>query len=435
MEILSLGEKIKGRRKELNMTLKDLAGDRITPGQISLVESGKSNPSMDLLEYLAGALNISVEYLMESEESQAEKICYYYENMGTAFLLNEDFNQAEHYIQKSLYYAEKYKLEYRRAKNLYLQASIFMSKNENGMAQQLLLSANVIFIRNNCYEEIVDTFLKLGLIAIELQSYNSAYSYFSQAERVFLDNSIGNDLLIGKIYYYLAYIEFKLDNVSKSINFSFLAKEKFKKIDNKTEYGKSLLLISSEYSQKGDIKNSIKYSTMALKIFKDMQDTKYVAKIENRLGKLFYEFENFEESFEHFYKAKDLSKNQDNDLFIQTLVDLCENFIKLKEVQEAKSVLEEIFSNIKDGDNEATIKYYMLNYKVFILEEKIENAKENILLAYDLASNTEDYKSAANIAIIIGKFYIDYENNDKEAAKYLGKGVEIFKSLNILKDF
>lgn len=55
MEILSLGEKIKRRRKELNMTLKDLAKDRITPGQISLVESGRSNPSMDLLEYLANS--------------------------------------------------------------------------------------------------------------------------------------------------------------------------------------------------------------------------------------------------------------------------------------------------------------------------------------------------------------------------------------------
>ena len=38
MEILTLGEKIKRRRKEQKMTLKDLAGDRITPGQISLVE-------------------------------------------------------------------------------------------------------------------------------------------------------------------------------------------------------------------------------------------------------------------------------------------------------------------------------------------------------------------------------------------------------------
>ncbi|EOU1975017.1 helix-turn-helix transcriptional regulator, partial [Clostridium perfringens] len=82
MEILSLGEKIKRRRKELNMTLKELAGERITPGQISLVESGRSNPSMDLLEYIAITLNTSVEYLMETEKTQAEKICLYYEQIA-----------------------------------------------------------------------------------------------------------------------------------------------------------------------------------------------------------------------------------------------------------------------------------------------------------------------------------------------------------------
>lgn len=87
MEILSLGEKIKRRRKELNMTLKDLAGDRITPGQISLVESGKSNPSMDLLEYLAETLNTSIEYFMESEDTQAEKICKYYENIAESHII------------------------------------------------------------------------------------------------------------------------------------------------------------------------------------------------------------------------------------------------------------------------------------------------------------------------------------------------------------
>ena len=100
MEILSLGEKIKRIRKELNMTLKDLAGDRITPGQISLVESGRSNPSMDLLEYLAGALNTSVEYLMESEETQAEKISIYYEQIAESYILNGGYITAEKYIEK-----------------------------------------------------------------------------------------------------------------------------------------------------------------------------------------------------------------------------------------------------------------------------------------------------------------------------------------------
>ena len=98
MEILTLGEKIKRRRKEQKMTLKDLAGDRITPGQISLVESGRSNPSMDLLEYLANALQTSVEYLMESEETQAEKICIYYEQSAETYILNEDYISAEEYI-------------------------------------------------------------------------------------------------------------------------------------------------------------------------------------------------------------------------------------------------------------------------------------------------------------------------------------------------
>jgi transcriptional regulator with XRE-family HTH domain len=100
MEILSLGEKIKRKRKELNMTLKDLAKDRITPGQISLVESGRSNPSMDLLEYLATNLNITVEYLMESEESQAERICKYFEQISEAYLISTNYLKSEKYIEK-----------------------------------------------------------------------------------------------------------------------------------------------------------------------------------------------------------------------------------------------------------------------------------------------------------------------------------------------
>lgn len=58
------------------MTLKELAGERITPGQISLVESGRSNPSMDLLEYIAITLNTSVEYLMETEKHKLKRYVY-----------------------------------------------------------------------------------------------------------------------------------------------------------------------------------------------------------------------------------------------------------------------------------------------------------------------------------------------------------------------
>ena len=60
-----------------------------------------------------------------------------------------------------LYYVEKYNLDYRKAKILYLRAQIYMAKGEFTIAQQFFLTANVIFIKNNNYEEIIKYLLKL----------------------------------------------------------------------------------------------------------------------------------------------------------------------------------------------------------------------------------------------------------------------------------
>lgn len=147
MEILSLGEKIKRRRKQLNMTLKDLAKDRITPGQISLVESGRSNPSVDLLEYLADALNTNVEYLMESEESQAEKISLYYEQVGESCILQGDYEKGQRYIDNALYYCEKYNLEYRKAMIYFITAKSYMYKRDFSYGSEVFFISKCNFCK------------------------------------------------------------------------------------------------------------------------------------------------------------------------------------------------------------------------------------------------------------------------------------------------
>jgi transcriptional regulator with XRE-family HTH domain len=433
MEILSLGEKIKRRRKELSMTLKDLAGDRITPGQISLVESGKSNPSMDLLEYLADALSTSIEYLMESEETQAEKICTYFENIAESYIINEDLTQGEQYIEKSLYYAEKYNLEYRKAKNLYLRGIIYMSKDEQAVAQQFFLSANVIFIKNNNYEETIKTFVNLGRITMDLKAYHSSCSYFQQAENVYNENDIGNDFLLGQIYHYLACVYFKLEITDKAMNYAFLAKEKFKQLDNKREYARTLLLLSEEYNKKGDVNNAIKYSKKTLEVYKDINDLMHIAKIENNLGKLFCDFDNLEESFVHLDKAKELRIRISDSNLVETLVNICENYIKLKDIGNAKKVLQEIMDNVNDGSDRALIQYYLLKFRINMLESDINEAENTLIMALNFVRNMEYIKETAEIAIMLGKFYIDY-GKDKEAAKYLNEGVETFKKLGILRE-
>lgn len=433
MEILSLGEKIKRRRKELDMTLKDLAGDRITPGQISLVESGKSNPSMDLLEYLANSLKTSVEYLMESEETQAEKICLYFENIAESYILNDDLIICEEYVEKALYYAEKHNLEFRKAKNLYLRAQIYMAKNEYGLAQQFFLSANVIFIKNNNYEEVVNTFLNLGKITYELKAYHSSNSYLQQAEKVYIDNDIGNDSLLGEIYYYIASVYFKLDHVEKSINYSYLAKEKFGQLNNKKEYAKALLLLTEQYNKKGEIDNAIKYSKKTLKIFRELKDSKELSNIENNLGKLFYEFNNIEESFIHYQKAREIrSENKDVKL-VNTLINICENYIKLKDIVKCDEILQEIYNIVIEVDSKNLVDYYLLKYRVDLLKDDLLSAESTLILALNYAKNMELPKKAGEISVLLGKFYMD-NNENMKAAKYLNEGVTLFKEIGMLQE-
>lgn len=433
MEILSLGEKIKRRRKDLSMTLKDLAGDRITPGQISLVESGKSNPSMDLLEYLANALNTSIEYLMESEETQAEKICTYFENIAESYIINEDLNQGEEYIEKALYYAERYNLEYCKAKNLYLRGIIYMFKEEYALAQQFFLSSNVIFIKNNDYEETIKTFVNLGEITMKLKAYHSSCSYFQQAESVYTENDIGNDFLLGQIYYNIACVYFKLENMEKAMNYSYLAKEKFRQMDNKKEYAKTLLLLSEQYNKKGDVDNAIKYSKKTLNVYKEIEDVIHIAKIENSLGKLFYEFDNLEESFIHLNKARELKTKIKDSSIVETLVNICENYIKLKDIENSKLILKNIIDSIEDGSDRTLIQYYLLKYRIDMLECNLKEAENTLIMVLNFVRNMDYTKEIAEICIMIGKFYID-NNREEEAAQYLNEGVETFKKLGILKD-
>ena len=432
MEILSLGEKIKRKRKELDMTLKELAGDRITPGQISLVESGKSNPSMDLLDYLALTLKTSTEYLMESEETQAEKICLYFEDMAEFNIMNENLISCEKYIEKALFYAEKYNLEYRKARNLFLRGNMCILKGEMALAQQFFLSSNGIFIHENKYEDIVNAFLKLGYITLEMKAYQSAFSYFKQAEEVYINNDIGNDFLLGQTYYYIALTNFKLDNVENAINYSFLSKEKFSQLDNKKDYAKSLLLIAEEYSKQGNVDKAIKYSKKTLQAFKEVNDSEYLSKIENDIGKLFFEFENIEESFIHYKKAVELRKKNNDKKLIETLLNVCENYIKLKDVNNSKVTLDEIMENIFETDTDSLLAYYLLKYRISNLEDNYNEAENTLIVALNYSKAVKNIIKSAEISIILGKFYID-NGDDKKAAVYLNMGVELFKEQGILK--
>lgn len=433
MEILSLGEKIKRRRKELNMTLKDLAKDRITPGQISLVESGRSNPSVDLLEYLADALNTTVEYLMESEESQAEKISLYYEQVGESCILQGDYEKGQRYIDNALYYCEKYNLEYRKAMIYFITAKSYMYKNDFPMAQKFFLSANVIFVKNNNYEQIIKTFLNLANIALELKAYHSASSYLKQAEKVYVDNNVVDDFLMGEIHYNMARTYYDIEELDLALEYSYLAKERFEQIYNDEDYAKNLFCLAEDFNKKGDLINAIKYSKKTLEVYKKIQYNKSIVNIEHNLGKLFYELGDLEESLKHYEISKNVSAQNRVGYINDILIDICKNYLKLKNTEQCSKILKNIENSIEETDVDRKIQCKLIKYTIFNIDEKFEQAENVLIDTYVLSKNSGRLAKAGELAMRVGKYFMD-KKEEEEASYYLNQGIKLFNEAEKLKN-
>jgi len=65
---MTLGEKIRQRRRQLHLTQEALAGESITRILISRIESGDVNPSLETLKYLAARLGVPAGYLLTEED-------------------------------------------------------------------------------------------------------------------------------------------------------------------------------------------------------------------------------------------------------------------------------------------------------------------------------------------------------------------------------
>ena len=71
-----INNRIKSRRNELKMTAKQLAEKTgLTPAYISQLENGKrENPSTEVMDKIANALYVSIDYLLnKSEDKEREK--------------------------------------------------------------------------------------------------------------------------------------------------------------------------------------------------------------------------------------------------------------------------------------------------------------------------------------------------------------------------
>lgn len=431
MMVYTLGEKIKLKRKEKNMTLKDLAGDRITPGQISLVESGKSNPSIDLLEYLSERLNADVEYFLESEEKQANRICEFYVNIAEASSVSGDFSMAWDAIEKGSYYAEKYSISHFKGLLDMIKANVKYLNGELEEAEQYCLSANSIFLRNDNIEETVKSIILLGLIALKMGYTNTALNYFMQSNHILKENNYLGEFLKSQIYYNISLCFCKMGDMNSSIDYALLSKERLLGLNNKKDYADKLLKLSVTLTQEGKLDDGLYYAKEAKKIYSELKDLHEMANMETNLGVIFSKGSQNEEAIIHFENAIKLKKQINDMTLADSFLKLCDHHIETKEFDKAEQILDTVKSIIKEDDHLYKIKCSEYLFNIYNRKGNKKEAEKILLQGVEYLEGLGYKKQLGDFYSILGKFYI--EINEKELAlKYISKGLDIYKELGVI---
>lgn len=209
MEILTLGEKIRRKRKSLRLTLKDVAGDSVTPAQLSYVESNKCRPSTGLLKFICSKIDLDINYVMESESEQAQKYCDYYMREYEFYTKRGQLEEAQDKLDKVEKLAENYGLDRYVGIVSYKKGENFLGQKDYDRAENVFLKALQIFMKLGYDEYEAYCFYNLGVIALERDYIDDALCFLTNSSGLADSVELSDDTILCKIHMAMAKTYFR----------------------------------------------------------------------------------------------------------------------------------------------------------------------------------------------------------------------------------
>ena len=430
MNILSLGEKIKKLRKEKNMTLKELAGDRITAAQISHIERDKSHTSSELLEYLAKQLDVSVDYLLETKEMQSKKLTDNLILQSEILIKCNNLEKAEEQLNEAIKICYKYNVLYNYGTCNFLLADINFKNGKYSEAVMSYEKALHYFIRNNDKEKLYKCYLNIGKIYLIEELYKGAIFQFEFAEGILNEIKIEDVDTYKDLYSKMAYCYIKLNNNEKSLYYI----NKMDEIDiknNPDEELNAIMLKANNLLNMGEFEKSKEYFKKALEILDEEKNKTELASIYLTISEIYKSIGNLDKVLEYSQRVYDIKKSDEDEYMMKSLFKIIEVYISNYDYDMAKRYCKiALASSIKNKNrlNEYKIlKYYSDMYKA---QNENVIAIEYLHKCISIISELNNKKILADLYINLGELYSNI-SKDKEL-EYYQKGVCIYKNIDII---
>lgn len=430
MNILSLGEKIKKLRKEQNMTLKELAGDRITAAQISHIERDKSHTSQELLEYLADKLGVSVDYLLETKEMQSKKITDNLILKSEIYIKCDELEEAEEQINEIIKVCKNYKLTENYGKCNNLLAEIYCKRGDYSSAVYYYEKALYYFIKNEDKEDIYNCYVSIGDIYGLDKFHKGALTHYMFAKEVLEESNIEDGDIYKELYSKISKSYMNLKQPQKALEFM----EKIDRIDNEDNVKEEvniLVMKAKGLLSVGKYVESKECFNKALEIIKKEENKNRLAQVYLTMSNIYSEIGDVDKHLEYSQKVYDITKRDENKYMMESLFNMIESYVQKGEYEMAKKYCKlALVSSIKNKDKYyeyKSLKFYSDMYKN---QDEVETAIDYLNKCITIANNLQDSKILANLYIELGKLYSNI-SKDKEL-EYYQKGVLMYKDLNII---
>lgn len=433
MEILSIGQKIRNRRKELNMTLKELAGRRVTAGQLSFVELGKSNPSGELLQYIAERLGVTVDYLLESEESQAKNICEYNIKLSEAYVFDDKDEDAEPLLNKVWNIAGCYNLGWYLGKVEFMRGRIDIKRGKCQKALQHFLGASKFFLENNDYSEAIKTFLLIGRCTCENGFHNLALSYFKESEILCEENKIYDEQLVADIKFSICMCCIRLGYADEADKYLPSIERYLESMNDKKQYAHGLMDISLTYNDAKDYEKALYYANRALKVFKELEDKEYLSKMQMNIGNIYYEKGDIEKSNYYLNNCRSLNNILNTSDMAKIYLKLANNNIKRSKYDEAMSHIEQSFRlSVESKNIDCQIECYECLYRLYMVSKNYKECENVLKNKLNLLKTLENSIDLAECYIEISEYYKSL-GQKQLAVEYMNKSLEELDSCKIVR--
>lgn len=430
MEILSLGEKIKKLRKEKNLTLKELAGDRITAAQISHIERDKSHTSYELLEYLAGQLEVSVDYLLETKEMQAKKITDNLIIQSEIHIKCRDLQKAKEEINKVMTICTDYQLIENYGRCNFLLATINLNQKDYNAAMINFEKSLYFFIQKDDKENIAKCYINIGKIYMQENFYKGAISNFKFAEDMMTENNITDVNIQKDLYSNISYCYTQLGEDSSALEYI----ERVKHLDvsiNSREEADLIVLKANKLLNAGRYEESREYFKSALDLLDKETNKTELANVYLRVCEVYENVGENDKALEYCKKAYDIKKNDEDECMLDVITKIIGSYIELGNYEESRKYSKiALASSIKSKNKYFEYKALKYYSKIYKKEKEDERAIEYLIKCINIIKELEDNKTLADLYIEIGQLYSNI-SKEKEL-EYYQKGVSLYKNLEII---